>query len=585
MLLNGGLGDISLDPRHMKDNEAFLALNTDFRREEGALHASKDNKLFSALLSDNIDSLSTYRNRLVVHSGDNLYWNDLENVSRADFLSDFPADFEKYDGNLYALNGKEFLKFDGSTWSTPLISAPSKDDIVATEVDDGNLEEGKFQYRFTLVQAASSGLKLYDREESPPSEILEKTTSAANKNIAFTVLPAPEGFNLVIYRRQVTGDTVHNEFRRVTIVAEETTTFTDDKIYWDLNVVETLRTEDYFTPPVGKHLSLLNNNFFMSGITSWNNTDPIILDNRIMWCDNARPGGWNKFFMATIGNSDDSLVNHLPLGKAVICYTRKTIERIAGRDADSYEPEKTFADVGLAAEWALTDTITFGHLFLASDRSLKLFDGFRIRESALMAMDGLFSKDSEYPYRMNWDARETCRMEFFNKMGYFIYPAVGSDTPNKVLYMDFKLWPKIRFHIGDWSATAIYEDAINNLLYIGESGGDIRQVGEDLHYLPVTYQTKDVDGGDIHMNKFFGKVRTDYDSAGKPLNLELFKDGNSVRSLELSKNGRDKNNSSYVTFPISSQGHRASLKYSWDEPDNDVTIFDVAIEMPKVNRT
>lgn len=129
MLLNGGLGNLRLDPRLMRPNEAVIALNPDLRKEEGALHAIKGN-LVHANMDDKIDAIHSFENKLLVHAGDKLFYGDL-NTEVREFSSDSPMDALNHEGDVYLCNGKKLLRFDGTDFFTPFIEAPSVSGISA----------------------------------------------------------------------------------------------------------------------------------------------------------------------------------------------------------------------------------------------------------------------------------------------------------------------------------------------------------------------------------------------------------------------------------------------------------------------
>jgi hypothetical protein len=566
MLFSGGLGDLNYDSRLMRENEARIALNVDLRQEEGALHAARAN-LGVKTLSAKINKIHKYLNSFLVHSGSSIYYNNLANSVRS-FSNAFPMDILNFEGKSYLCNGSEFLKFNGTTFSTPYIEPPSSAGITATEGTSGNLEEGKYRIKFawrTSELAAKQGL---DRDESPPSVAIEVTISA-DKQIDYGNLPSQTNYNLVIYRwRLGTG----NLYREVTEITDEATSYSDNLTYWELG---STTPNDYETPPIPRHLVVFNNNLFIFGISSWEGYDSSILDNYVFYSDNLRFSGWSRKFIIIVGKTDDRVMNGMVLGETLLIYTKKTIERIVGTGALAYGQSTSTAATGLAAEWALVNTAKYGHLFLGSDRRLHLFNGLLLlKVPALHKMDGLFDKNSDHIHRMNWSQRDKCRLTFFDDMARLAYPSGDSPIADKVLNMDFKYYPDIRFTISDYEATNYYADEINNILYVGDSDGNIKEVEGADTYLAPFYKTKDFDNGDIHADEDYEELLLDYDSKGKDISASIKIDDQLNSIIIANKDGREVVERTDLSFKSSAEGKRISVEYEWNAPNDDVVIYD-----------
>ena len=584
----GGLGDLSLDRRHLLPNQAYISLNTDLKTEIGALRAVHDNLLIN-ILPDGINAVNIYLDKLLVHAGENLYYADLATAERS-FASTSPMQVIKFEGNAYLTNGVEFLKFDGSTFVTPFIDAPSSSSIVLAEGGAGNLEAGIYSYVFTFRPKDLAFLSAYDQEESPPSAAIEVTITA-DKEIDLSVLPTSTLYNLIIYRQQL-GE--GSEYREVIQMSGTDTTYTDNLLFQQLGE-SILKTALYVTPPIPRHISLHNRNLFMTGITSWpdSNISQIILDNYLLVSDDGRMSGWPKFALDIIGQTGDKIMNHLPLTEnALLVYTRGKIKKITGYNLLTYRQESTFSPVGLGAEWALTDTIQFGHLILGSDRKINIFDGNSIiRESRnqFKRIDAIFAKFSEYPHRINWDEREKSRMSFYDGIGYLAYPSHDSTVNNRVLRMDMRNTRDIVFTISDWEATWLFSDHDNTVFYMGDSDGNLKEVEADPdNYRAITHQGKDEDGGDIIKDKNFKELRVDYSSPDTAVTAKLYVDDNLNNTIKfdksVNKTARGIVDSQSKSFASPNKGKRASVELSWPATTEKVVVYETLIEINKAQR-
>lgn len=585
----GGLGDLSLDRRHLLPNQAYVSLNTDLRTEIGALRAIRDNLEINGLPA-NINSINIYLNKLLVHSGEDLYYNDLVTAERS-FASTSPMQVIKFEGNAYLTNGVEFLKFDGSTFVTPFIDPPDSSSIVLDEsAGAGNLEAGIYSYVFTYRPKDLAFLSAYDQEESPPSAAIE-VTIVADKEIDLSVLPISTLYNLIIYRQKL-GE--GSEYREVTQMSSDATTFTDNLLFHQLGE-DILKTALYVTPPVPRHISLHNRNLFMSGITSWPNSNisQTILDNYMLVSDDGRISGWPKFALDIIGQTGDKIMNHLPLTEnALLVYTKEKIRKITGYNLLTYRQESTYSPIGLAAEWPLADTVQFGHLILGSDRRINLFDGNSIIGDArnqFKRIDAVFAKFSEYPHRINWDEREKTRMSFYDGIGYLAYPSHDSTVNNRVLRMDMRSPRDIVFTISDWETTWMFPDFGNSIFYMGDSDGGIKEVEADPdNYRAVTHQGKDEDGGDIINDKNFKELRADYSSPNTTVTAKLYVDDILNNTIELDKSvnktARGIVDSQSKSFVSLNKGKRSSVEFSWPATTEKVVVYDASIEINKTQK-
>jgi hypothetical protein len=482
-------------------------------------------------------------------------------------------DILNFEGKTYLCNGSEFLKFNGTTFSTLYIDPPSSAGITAVQGASGNLEEGTYRYKFAWRTNELGAKRGLDRDESSPSDAIE-ITIAADKQIDLSNLPSQLNYNLVIYRwRLGTGDLYY----QVTEITDSASSYSDNLTYWELG--KTTTPSDYIAPPIPKHLEIFNNNLFIFGIKNWEGYDSSVLDNYVFYSDNLRFSGWKRAFIIIVGRTDDKVMNGKVLGDSLLIYTKSTIERIEGTGALAYRQSISNAATGLAAEWALVNTVKYGHLFLGSDRRLHLFNGFYLLNvPSLHKMDGLFDKNSDHIHRMNWSQREKCQLTFFDDMARLAYPSGDSAIADKVLNMDFKYYPDIRFTVGDYEATNFYADENNNILYVGDSDGNIKEVeGADTYSAPH-YKSKDLDDGDIH-------VLLDYDSKDKEISATINIDGQFNSTIIAKKAGRKKVDEIALSFTSPSEGNRISVEYEWDEPSEDVVIYDHEIGLKKSGNT
>lgn len=581
----GGLGDLSFDRRHILPNQAWLSVNTDLKSEIGSLRAVHDNFTLNSL-SDNINSINKYLGLLLVHAGGNLYYGDLGNA-RKTFSDNSPMDVIKFEGNAYLTNGVEFLKFDGSTFVTPFIDPPSSSGISLADGGAGNLEAGIYSYKYTWRPKDLAFLSAYDQEESPPGVTAKEITIIDGRQITHSSLPTNSLYNLIIYRQKL-GE--GSEYREVTQISGDATTYTDNLFFQQLGE-DILKTDLYVTPPVPRHISLHNRNLFMSGITSWpdSNISKTVLDNYLLVSDDGRMSGCPKFALDIIGETDDKIMNQMPLTENYLCvYTKEKIKKITGQNLLSYRQEPTYAPVGLAAEWVLADTVMYGHLILGSNREVNVFTGDFIDNDArkqFKKVDAIFAKFSEYPHRINWDEREKCRMSFFNGIGYLAYPTHDSTSNNRVLRMDMRSPDNIIFTISDWATTWMFPDKGNNIFYMGDSLGNIKEVeGDPDNYRAVTHQGKDEDNKDIIADKNFDEMRIDYSSPNDSITAEMFVDDASNRSVSFNKTSRAAVDREAKTFGAQNQGKRASIKLSWPASQNKIVVHDVSIEINKAQR-
>jgi hypothetical protein len=552
----------------MAENELVTALNIDVTREPGVVHAARDNLLLRDL-PYSLVAIHRYLDKFLIHAGDFLYYNAFGSSapSTRSFSDTYPMDAVNYEGNVYLCNGAEFLKYDGSDFSTPFITAP--DAGSAAQGADGDLPKGKYYYVLTWKPSANNPLKPLDRDESPPSDSFNVTIKS-NKKISLSSLPTQSGYNLVIYRWMLGQG---SEYREVTEITDSSTTYTDNLTYWELGLA--IKTEEYETPPIPKHISLFRNNLFASGIKSWQSLSGTVLDNYLFYSDDRRLSGWSPYFLFNIGETDDKIMNHAVIGDVLAVYTRTSIKRIEGYSAASYVLKDSNATTGLAAEYALTSISPLLHLMLGSDRKLYFFNGIDlVTNEQLRKVDYLFEKNSTHPYRINWDEREKCRLTYFNKVARLAYPSYGQTENDKVLNMDFSKAGIIKFTISNYSATCFYADKINHVLYMGNTSKQLKEVEGDVNnFLSPVVKTKDFDEADIHELKTYNKINVDYDSKGENISCAFIVDGQTNNTVNINKDGREEKEIIDAS-PKENEGNRIALQLSWPAGKKDISVYD-----------
>jgi hypothetical protein len=645
MVLDGGLGDLSLDSRHLNDNEAITAVNVDLRREEGVLRAIKSNLLNSSL-SEAILGIHRFLNEFLIHTNGKLYYSSLTAEKRT-LSKTIPMSVVNYEGKAYIADGTVFVKTsDGSTYTTPFIEAPSNsgitlaistgsitafadagggkvtvtsaahglsngvqvvitgttsyngtftisdvsadgttfnitttwvaDDATGTWEEVGELQSGTHKYVFTYCDSANTALDVLDRGESPPSDSVSITIANDNRKVKIAGMPNSSGYNLCAYRWRL-GTGGGYRFAKEMTVAEAT--YTDNLAYRELGGL--IQTTYFETPPICKHLVMFNNNLFLLGVSGWRSVSQTVLDNYIFWSADKRFDGYSSRQLARIGKTDDKVVNGLVLGNDLIIYTRGEVHKITGVNSLSYRKAKTKATTGLGAEYALVDTVTFGHLLLGSDRQLHLFNGFDfINNPILQKVNKLFSKDSDNPYRMNWNAREKCRLSFHNNMARLAYPSAGQIENDKVLNIDFKAYPRLRFTISNYDATAFYSDVPNNVEYMGNNDGEFKEVEGGTTYENPILQTKEYDLKNPHEDKQNDKFYMDYDSHGKDITVTPYIDGTANSTITKNKDGREKTEQPQK-LAMPNKGKRISYHITWTDTTEDIAIYDIA---PSINK-
>jgi len=584
---SGGLGHLGMDVRHMKPEEAYLALNSDLFRELGALHAIKDKRLIETYTLDGvavpIHAAHKFRGVFLVHAGENLYYGNASTPVRA-FVSTNPMVVVNYEDSVYFTNGVEFLKMTVSdigalTFETPFVVAPVSTGITVAEADDGQLSQGKYQYLYTYIDAFNAALPHLSRDESPPDSLPKIATvsislSGDNKKVVHSNLPTSTGFNLVIWRWKV-GEGF--EFRLVTEITDSSTSYTDDVHTNQLGGI--LTSQDYETPPIPLDLERFNNTLVLLDIRSWQDRPMTEIDNYIFWSADRRFSCYDPHFLDISGETDDRVMGGKVLNNSFYVFTKARVEGLFGASAQQYRESTQQARTGLAARLALVNTITYGLLFLGSDRALHIFDGFRFNEKTdLRKMDNLFAEDSTHPHRMNWDARDKCRLSFLNQKARLAYPSVSSTTNDKILKMDFRDFPRIIFTIDDYEATGLFADEVNNQMIAGNSSGELFEVEAGNTFLPARWKSKDFDLGDIEADKIYKKLRIDMNSQGKDINTTLTIDDEAKGTPTLNKSNRKSKFSTFRSFLTPNLGARAAVEIYWNHPNDDVVLYDYEVD-------
>jgi hypothetical protein len=580
MLLRG-LGDLGADERLIMPGEGRNVLNVDLRTT-GELHAEKDHKFVSQLSTNKIHSIHKFLGKLLIHQGDTLFYDGVD--TEQSFSGVFPMSAVNWLGNCYLCNGFSFLRFNGTTFSTPFVTAPDTSSIAGSQTASGKLPAGNYKYKFTRAEY-SQVFGVERRDESPPGEtVLEVELDADNKKITHSNLPANSTTtSLVIYRlREDSAGT----YQFVAEISDGSDSYVDNIVEAELG--ESLVTDLYETPPIPRQLMVFNGNLYLMGLTEWQDQNTQIIDNVVFFSDDRRFSGYSADFHDVIGKTDDVVMNGLIVSENAYIFTQANVFRHIGTNARNYQQRSTRSFTGLAARNVLVNTITYGVLFLGSNRRLDVFDGSEIRDvPALRKVDRIFERNSTYEHAINWSAREQCKLTYFDQMARLAYPSGNSIVNDRVLNLDFKPWPDIRISISSYEVTAWFADNQDFVLYAGNSNGELKELNHGELRLSPTYELGQLDLGDIHQRKDWEKVLLDFDSKGVDVAVQVEIDDVVAKPMTFNKTSRGivKNpltstNEDFKTIGSETNklnGKRATASITWPAGSDNVTIYDFDI--------
>ena len=253
------------------------------------------------------------------------------------------------------------------------------------------------------------------------------------------------------------------------------------------------------------------------------------------------PEHWSEYNSIPIGRqTGEGLRAIRPLGPDVICYTNSGIWRFRPQGEDLLQSQliQLEAQVGLAAEWAVTDLEDGSHVFLG-ESAVYLFDGRAAREISF-AVEKLFTDENHVDYIGN--KANAVAASLRDKV--WISYSTGGNINNRTLYVDLQDPQSPKFSVLMYGFATLRRN-LDNRVIGGDYHGNVYELGTgelgtDEQGVATTFDitTKAFPFGGPTVTESYDRVVFDVNPGGDPMVVSLRSDSGQGYSYTLDWNGR-----------------------------------------------
>ena len=263
-----------------------------------------------------------------------------------------------------------------------------------------------------------------------------------------------------------------------------------------------------------------------------------------------RPESFPTDNFIEIGHPDDPLQCALPLAGMLGVFARRTKYRVTGNSTSGFVATEAISGRGTPAALAALK-MERGIVFLARD-GVFLTNLIQPDEELSEPIAPFFFNETVNGFSpLNWDAVGTACAAYWKGRYYLAAPTGSATTPNgiAVLSVTTKKW-----YFYDHPARSLFTEEDTDDLTAGFTDGFV-YVLEDgaANSVALDCETKDVFGVSPHVRKMFLWARTDIETNGATVTVELYVDGVLKRTVSVTGSRTRK----LIAFP------EGSLGYAW----------------------
>ena len=257
-----------------------------------------------------------------------------------------------------------------------------------------------------------------------------------------------------------------------------------------------------------------------------------------------------------VGNPDDPLQCALPLTGLRGVFARRTKYRVTGNSVSGFTATEALSARGTPAPAAALKTER-GIVFVARD-GIFLTNLIQIDEELSEAIAPLFFNETVNGLSpINWDAAATMAAAVWKGRYYVALPTGTATMPNEiaVLSVTTKKW-----YFYDHPARSLFVEEDTDDLTAGFPDGFVYILEEGATTaVALDCETKDVAAVSPHLRKLYLWARTDIETNGATVTVELYVDGVLKRTVSVTGSRTRR----LLAFPEGSLGYTWRLRYRY----------------------
>ncbi len=293
---------------------------------------------------------------------------------------------------------------------------------------------GNYDLYYTYIVYFPNG-EVYETAPSPSGQV-----SVSLKDINWTGIGVCGygGTDVTIKKRLYRYSPELGEAFFVDEIANNDTTYTDNKPDYDINVNHTMFSMGYGKPPTG----IVDMELYLQRIFA-------IKDNMLYWSEPYNPFAFKTTSAIAVCSEGEHLKSVMFWGDTLYIASESAWYRLVGSDPSTWIVKKTFADVGIINPDTVKKT-KYGIIGLWHD-GIYLFDGATSKSITTKKIEDSLFTDT---INANINSTNACYSAMDSIRYYFYYSSASDTVLDSCKIVDFGAWPEIRIYEDPFIATA-----------------------------------------------------------------------------------------------------------------------------------
>lgn len=307
--------------------------------------------------------------------------------------------------------------------------------VTIAEFDfEKDIPNGNYDLYYTYVVYFPNG-EVYETAPSPSGQI---SVSLKNINWSGIGVCGYGGSGVTIKKRLYRYSPELGEAFFVDEIGNTTTTYTDSKPDYDININHTMFSLGYGKPPSG----IVDMELYLQRIFA-------IKDNMLYWSEPYNPFAFKNTSAIVVCSEGEHLKSVVFWGDTLYIASESSWYRLVGSDPLTWMIKKTFADVGVINPDTVKKT-KYGILGLWHDGNY-LFDGATSKNITARKIEESLFTDT---INANINSTNACYASMDSTKYYFYYSSTSTTVLDSCKVIDFGAWPEIRIYDDPFIATA-----------------------------------------------------------------------------------------------------------------------------------
>ncbi len=517
----GFLGvNLRTDRLNMQDGDVVRAINADFHTMPGSILRRKGfTRIFGFPTGVRISQLWKISGALYASQGDTLYRDSTALVSSgmAGHTSLVPYQPLNDPGTwVFVANagvgGTVKADLASSTVRNWGISPPTAAPTIAAGAA-GSIS-GAYRAVYTYARVVGSAIA----HESDPSPVPSAAISLLSQqlNVAVVASSDPQVTHIRIYRTAASGTSYFFDQQVANASATIASTQADTALGTEVE-------SDNEVPPDASWAGLFQDHVFLCGVAD--------TPNGLFYSKRFRPESFPTDQYLLIGPPTDPLLAGVPSAAFLGVFTRTTKYRVFGNDVSGFNYLEAMSTRGTLAAHTITP-VSQGALFIARDGIFAT--SFVAADTELsQAIQSLFFGETRNGYApIDFNELGVMALAEYKRRWYFSYQDTAGARMLAVYSQDTGKW-----YFYQLPVRALFDDEATDQLLMGADSGDVYTLetgtSDNGTAIALTVELPLRTGGERFRQKRFAWVRTDIDTAGDTVHVDIYVDERLVQTLTI----------------------------------------------------